>query len=107
MPLVSLKKLYLAQNRISDLGPLSKLKGLEVLHLRENEIVNLTGLDDLTELRELNLRSNQIAEINEFDHLTSATKLFRFFRMIWTFFSLFDNSLTFVFQTINVRQSGI
>ena len=72
--LKSLKQLYLAQNKIEDLTPLSKLKSLETLHLRENEISSLLGLKDLTQLKEINLRTNKIVQINEFDNLSNATQ---------------------------------
>ena len=74
VPLKSLKKLYLAQNKIEDLTPLAKLKSLETLHLRENEISSLLGLNELTQLKEINVRTNQILQINEFDNLTNATQ---------------------------------
>lgn len=61
---LSIKKLYLGENRIEDLTPLSALKSLEVLDLRNNLIMDVSPLETLTSLTELNLRDNDVTTLD-------------------------------------------
>lgn len=60
----SLRELYLADNSISSLKPISKLPKIERLHARKNKIADLTDFAEVTTLKYLNLRENQLSKIN-------------------------------------------
>ncbi|RKU26741.1 hypothetical protein C6499_12785, partial [Candidatus Poribacteria bacterium] len=61
--LTGLRRLRLAENRISDISPLSGLINLVRLDLPWNEIVDLSPLSGLTGLRELYLHANRISDV--------------------------------------------
>lgn len=60
---VNLQELYLEENNIVDISPLSTMHALRALNLRDNQIVTLTPLSTLTTLRELDLGINDITDI--------------------------------------------
>ncbi len=62
--LASLRRLRLAENRISDVSPLAGLTNLARLDLPRNEIVNVSPLAGLTGLRELYLHANRISDVS-------------------------------------------
>ena len=62
--LTSLRRLRLAENRITDVSPLSGLINLARLDLPRNEIVDLSSLSSLTGLRELYLHANRITDVS-------------------------------------------
>ena len=61
--LTGLKTLYLMSNKISDIGPVSKLENLEELNLSYNKIADIGGLRNLTKLTDLYLDDNKIKEV--------------------------------------------
>ena len=69
--LVNLKELYLWNNQIADLTPLSALVNLEQLWLMNNQITDLTPLSALVKLKTLNLDNNQIADLNPLSALVN------------------------------------
>ena len=62
--LTSLKRLRLAENRISDVSPLAGLTNLARLDLPRNQIVDLSPLSSLTGLAELYLHANRISDVS-------------------------------------------
>jgi len=92
-PLINLRELYLAQNKIARLDPtafqnleelrilhadvnliekiegLEKCRKLEVLKLDSNRIKQIEGLSKCTQLKYLNLYRNQITELNGLENL--------------------------------------
>ena len=62
--LPSLRRLRLAENRITDVSPLAGLIDLARLDLPRNEIVDLSPLSGLTGLRELYLHANRITDVS-------------------------------------------
>ena len=62
--LTGLKRLRLAENRISDVSPLSGLINLVRLDLPRNEIVDLSPLSGLARLTELYLHANMISDVS-------------------------------------------
>jgi hypothetical protein len=69
--LVNLRRLYLADHNISDLGPLSQLYRLLDLDLGRNQVTDLVALGGLSALQRLRLSYNQIDDANPLDGLTS------------------------------------
>jgi len=69
-------KLYLSENKISDLRPLSALTNLSYLELWENEVSDLTPLSKLTNLNHLHLSYNKIRSITPLSNLTNLTELY-------------------------------
>jgi len=67
--------LYLGDNKISDIKPLSNLTNLTTLNLRENQISDIKPLSNLTKLTSLNLKDNQISDIKPLSNLTKLTEL--------------------------------
>jgi len=62
--LVNLQVLYLYNNYISDLSPLSGLNNLWYLDLGSNQISDLSPLGTVSNLQELLLDSNQISDLS-------------------------------------------
>ena len=62
--LTGLRRLRLAENRISDVSPLSGLIDLARLDLPRNEIVDLSPLSGLAGLTELYLNANRISDVS-------------------------------------------
>ena len=62
--LTELRRLRLAENRISDISPLSELINLVRLDLPRNEIVDLSPLSGLAGLTELYLNANMISDVS-------------------------------------------
>ena len=85
-----MKKLYISQNKINNLVPISGLKSLETLHARQNELASLAGLDELENLVQVNFRENLLVEINELDHLANNKRCVRslWYRVICSDFLL-------------------
>jgi internalin A len=73
--LSNLTELYLYDNRITDITPLSGLTNLTELHLTSSEITDITPLSGLTNLTELYLTYSEIADITPLSGLTNLTKL--------------------------------
>ena len=67
--LTGLRRLRLAENRISDVSSLSALTNLVRLDLPRNEIVDLSPLAGLTGLRELYLHANRISDVSSLSEL--------------------------------------
>ncbi|MCJ8278858.1 MAG: leucine-rich repeat domain-containing protein, partial [Rivularia sp. ALOHA_DT_140] len=75
--LTHLTELYLSKNNISNIVALSNLTNLTKLDLSENDITNqnLQPISDLTNLTELNLQQNQIYDIEPLSTLTNLVHL--------------------------------
>jgi protein phosphatase 1 regulatory subunit 7 len=63
----TLEELYVAQNGLLNLRPLSTLKKLQVLDISGNRIEHLTDLAHLTDLRELWASTNQLSSFDEIE----------------------------------------
>ena len=76
---------YLSGNQITDISPLSFLKGdvITELDLSNNQLTNVDGLQNLTSVNQLNLSNNQLTNIDGLSNLTSVRIL-----------DLSDNQLT-------------
>ena len=73
--LTKLTSLYLGENQISDIKPLSNLTNLTSLDLSENKISDIKPLSNLTNLTALDLSGNQISDIQPLSNLTNLTFL--------------------------------
>ncbi len=73
--LSGLENLELRDNRIEDIAPLSRLHNLQILDLRENNFTDLAPLAELKRLRELNLRDNDLNDLTPLAALTELTYL--------------------------------
>ena len=71
--LINLARLDLPQNQIVDISPLSSLTGLTELYLHANRISDVSSLAGLINLEWLDLRVNQIADISSLDGLAART----------------------------------
>ncbi|MDE0481204.1 MAG: leucine-rich repeat domain-containing protein [Candidatus Poribacteria bacterium] len=69
--LIGLRRLRLAENRISDVSSLAGVISLERLDLPRNEIVDISPLSSLTGLRELYLHANRISDVSSLAGLTN------------------------------------
>ncbi|MYK51262.1 MAG: leucine-rich repeat domain-containing protein, partial [Gemmatimonadetes bacterium] len=74
--LTSLERLFLENNSISDVTPLSNLTSLESLYLSSNNISDVTPLSNLTSLERLFLENNSISDVTPLSNLTSLETLF-------------------------------
>ncbi len=70
-----LETLYLPQQQISDLAPLSGLTALTQLHLSGNQIHDISPLSGLTGLERLNLSGNQVADLSPLSAMSGLTYL--------------------------------
>ena len=82
MNLPNLTHLFLSNNPISDLSPISGLPNLTTLHLGSNDISDLSAISGLTNLTELYLYDNPISDLSAISSLLNLTTL-----------SLFDNNI--------------
>ena len=73
--LSNMQRLYLRDNQISDLNPLSSLNNLLWLLLGNNQISDLSPLSSLTNLQDLDLHDNQISELDSLSSLVNVTEL--------------------------------
>ncbi|MDK2462986.1 leucine-rich repeat domain-containing protein, partial [Aphanizomenon sp. PH219] len=73
--LTKLTSLYLGENKISDIKPLSNLTNLTELSLSVNKISDIKPLSNLTKLTSLSLEQNQISDIKPLSNLTKLTSL--------------------------------
>ena len=73
--LTKLTTLYLGENQISDIKPLSNLTNLTFLDLEGNQISDIKPLSNLTKLTTLYLRENKISDIKPLSNLTNLTSL--------------------------------
>jgi len=73
--LSALTELYLKNNQISDLQPLSGLTNLTYLDLNGNQISNLQPLSGFTNLILLDLSQNQISDLQPLSSLTKLAAL--------------------------------
>jgi hypothetical protein len=71
-----LVKLYLSNNQIADLTPLANLTSLMWLHLIDNDISSVEPLSGLTELTILGLSLNRISSIGPLAGLTNIRNLY-------------------------------
>ena len=62
--LTKIWSLYVDGNQVTDLQPLAKLKWLSSLDVRGNGVEDLKPLADLTELRHLFLENNKVADLS-------------------------------------------
>jgi Leucine-rich repeat (LRR) protein len=69
-------KLELRGKNISDISPLAGLDKLERLYLWENKITDISPLAELSNLTELNLNSNNISDISPLSNLNKLQKLY-------------------------------
>ncbi len=70
---ISLERLDLPRNEIVDLSPLLGLTGLTELYLHANRISDVSSLAGLINLEWLDLRVNQIVDISALDELAART----------------------------------
>jgi internalin A len=70
-----LKILYLTENKLVDLSPLSSLSGIQILHLGGNEISNLSSLSSLSGIQTLRLGGNQISDLSALSSLSGIKRL--------------------------------
>ena len=70
---INLERLDLPRNEIVDISPLSGLTGLRELYLHANRISDVSPLAGLINLKWLDLRVNQIADISSLDGLAART----------------------------------
>ena len=73
--LTSLTNLFLSNNSISDIGPLSGLTTLTLLDLAHNSITDISAVSGLTSLGVLDLDDNSITDISAVSGLTSLGQL--------------------------------
>ena len=73
--LTGLKRLDLNRNQIVDISPLFGLTGLTELYLHANSISDVSSLAGLINLEWLDLRVNQIADISALDGLSARTHI--------------------------------
>ena len=74
--LTKLTSLYLRENQISDIKPLSNLTNLTSLDLWENKISDIKPLSNLTNLTSLSLSGNKISDIKPLSNLTNLAYLY-------------------------------
>ncbi|MBE9252128.1 leucine-rich repeat domain-containing protein [Dolichospermum sp. LEGE 00240] len=74
--LTNLTFLYLWENQISDIKPLSNLTNLTLLDLWENKISDIKPLSNLTNLTSLSLSGNKISDIKPWSNLTNLAYLY-------------------------------
>ncbi len=70
---INLERLDLPRNEIVDISPLSSLTGLRELYLHANRISDVSSLAGLINLEWLDLRVNQLADISALDRLAART----------------------------------
>ena len=68
--------LYLHNNQLSDISPLSDLTALEALYLHNNQLSDISPLSDLTALQRLYLHNNQLSDISPLSGLTALQTLY-------------------------------
>ncbi|NEW09900.1 hypothetical protein GK047_28860 [Paenibacillus sp. SYP-B3998] len=71
----NLTRLYLPNQEITDITPLSDLYQLDFLALNDNQITNICPISSLTRLQKLIISGNQIEDVSCFKQLTSLTDL--------------------------------
>lgn len=70
----ALEELYLYDNSIRDVGPISKLQQLNTLNLTSNRITALPRFQS-THMKSLYLNANDISDISQLSHLAQLTSL--------------------------------
>ena len=74
--LTQLRKLYLWNNKLTDVKSLKKFTKLERLNLSGNQLTELPkGLEKLTKLRALHLGDNKLTDVKDLAKLTQLTSL--------------------------------
>ena len=73
--LVHLERLYLEDNQLTDISPLSGLANLSRLHLNDNQLADISPLSKLTNLSELSLNSNRLTDISPLSDLVNLSIL--------------------------------
>ena len=84
----SLTQLFLEDNQVSTLSPISGLTALTNLNLRANEIRDISDLSGLTALTRLDLGANEISDISALSGLTALMRLIADQNMITTITAL-------------------
>jgi len=79
---INLDRLYLRNNRITDLSPLAGLTNLKKLDLVNNQVTDLSPLAGLTNLTYLFLGSNHITDLSPLAGLTNLTHLYLHYNQI-------------------------
>jgi hypothetical protein len=67
--------LWLSDNKITDISPLSALTNLEMVWLSKNQITDITALSGLENLRHVDLDNNQVADLSPLSVLTNLDSL--------------------------------
>ncbi|HNR65583.1 MAG TPA: leucine-rich repeat domain-containing protein, partial [Atribacterota bacterium] len=80
--LTNLQELWLYDNQISDLSPLTGLSNLNYLYLNNNQISNISPLTALTNLQDLYLRYNQISDLSPLESLINLRELDLYYNQI-------------------------
>ena len=68
-----LNELYLEDNALTDLSPLSEMADLTVLSVKGNPIRDLFGISDLTSLEILNLAETEVSDLSALQNLNLLT----------------------------------
>jgi Leucine-rich repeat (LRR) protein len=74
--LSSLKNVNVSHNQLTDLSPLSEIKGLQVFYATNNQIESVDALDSLDELNAISLRSNRLTNVDALYTLPQLQKLY-------------------------------
>lgn len=64
--------MYLPENRIKDIAPLSHIDAINELDLSDNQIADISGLSNLKSVSELDLGNNKITDITPLSNLKRA-----------------------------------
>lgn len=72
---VNLEYLFLENNEIEDISPISNLTKLKVLNLNENNIKDISFIKNLTNLTKLYLKQNQITSVSNLKNLSKLNTL--------------------------------
>ena len=94
--LVNLQELDLSNNEITEIKSLNTLVGLQKLYLSNNQITEIKDIDNLINLQVLNLSNNLITEIKGLDNLVNLQIL-----------SLYDNQITEIqglYNLVNLKE---
>ena len=73
--LYALDSLSLADNSLTNIGPMAKLGGLVTLNLSNNSIEDISALESLSSLRTLYLDNNPISDLSPLYNLSSLSSL--------------------------------
>ena len=74
--LPNLQELFLYDNQITDISPLSSLTNLTYLNISYNKIIDISPLSHLTNLTHLDITHNNISDISSLSHLIDLKALY-------------------------------